>query len=126
MDDREFHQEQLQLFVAFQKQLQTLADAPGGETLSEIAAHYAELVEQPARVLDEAPALVSRMLTTTPQLAEHFPRDLLWYLGGECLHFMPDEEIDRLSALDEQRRLAQRSGDTFDWREARARALRLQ
>lgn len=126
MNDEEFHREQLGLFEAFNQRLQSFAKAPGGEALGELAAQFSGLAAEPERILDDAPALVSRMLTTAPQLTEHFPRDLLWYLGQECLHFMPDEEIERLSALDDQRRDAQRQGQTFDWRAARAGALKLQ
>lgn len=126
MNDAEFHQEQLGLLNAFNERLQAFASAPGGEALNDLAGQFTALVIAPQSVMDEAPALVARMLTTAPQLAEHFPRDLLWYLGGECLHFMPDEEIDRLCGLDEQRREADAQGETFDWREARASALQLQ
>jgi hypothetical protein len=32
-----------------------------------------------------------------------FPRDVLYLLGGECLHYMPDEEISAYQELDELR-----------------------
>ncbi|GAB5414460.1 MAG: hypothetical protein Cons2KO_20630 [Congregibacter sp.] len=126
MNDEEFHREQLGLLAAFAKTLKNTSELPGGETLANLAAQFDELVQRPADVMDEAPALVSRLLTTAPQLAEYFPRDLLWYLGGECLHFMPDEEIDRFSALDQQRRDAVENAEAFDWPSARANALGLQ
>jgi hypothetical protein len=126
MNDTDFHAEQLKLFAQFNDGLQATAALPGGETLTTLAQQFAELVDQPENVMDEAPGLVFRMLTTAPQLAEHFPRDLLWYLGGECLHFMPDEEIERLTTLDEQRRDAAARGERFNWREAQASARGLQ
>jgi hypothetical protein len=126
MNDRDFHQEQLGLFAKFSDGLQATAAMPGGETLAALAEQFAALVAAPDNIMDEAPALVFRMLTIAPQLAEHFPRDLLWYLGGECLHFMPDDEIQQLTLLDEQRRESVSRGETFNWREARASLRGLQ
>ena len=37
-----------------------------------------------------------RFLTHNPELAPAIHRDLLWFFGGDCLHFMPDEEIEKL------------------------------
>ena len=120
MNDRDFHEEQLGLFRAFSERLETIAANPGNENLSELANHVRSLAAHPERLLDDGPPLVARFLTTTPQLAGEFPRDLLWYLGAECLHFMPDDEINRFTALDEARREADTRGERFNWREARA------
>ena len=38
--------------------------------------------------------LISQVFHRYPQIAHLVPRDLLWFFGGDCLHFMPDEEID--------------------------------
>ena len=126
MDDTDFHREQLSLFDAFCQRLRTIAADPAGAGLAELAGQFDDLAARPDAIMDEAPELVARMFTVAPQLAEHFPRDLLWYLGGECLHFMPDEEIERLTALDDQRRAASAAGRDFNWREARSSALGLQ
>jgi hypothetical protein len=50
-----------------------------------------------------------------PQIAHLVPRDLLWYFGGDCLHFMPDEEIDLYTALEERRFEAEENEEPFDW-----------
>ncbi|OUS36944.1 hypothetical protein A9R00_11295 [Oleispira antarctica] len=42
-----------------------------------------------------------RFLTHNPELAPAIHRDLLWFFGGECLHFMPDEEIEKYQMLDD-------------------------
>lgn len=126
MDDREFHGEQLKLFATFNERLQAYAAAPGGEAFAELARDFASLQERSEALLDEGPPLVARMLTTAPQLAQEFPRGLLWYLGGECLHYMPDEEIDRYTALDEQRRDAVARDEPFDWQRALASKSGLQ
>lgn len=122
MNDTEFHQLQLSRFEAFAKRLRDIASAPGGEMLDGLATAVTALSEESAQWLDRAPAQVATMLTTAPQVAELFPRDLLWYLGGECLHFMPDEEIERYSALDEARRASALRQEPFDW-QARCAAI---
>lgn len=126
MDDVTFHKEQLSLLGRFNDLLQAAAASPGGENLANLAEQFQALVSESSRVHDDGPPLIARMLTTAPQLAESFPRETLWYLGGECLHFMPDEEIERYSALDEQRREAHASGRDFDWSSARAAMMKLQ
>ncbi|MFT4769635.1 MAG: hypothetical protein ACI8RN_002784 [Glaciecola sp.] len=126
MNDVDFHTEQMALFEAFNKRLQAYAAAPEGETLAELAQQFGELAADTGQILDEAPALIYRMLTIAPQLTQEFPRDLLWYLGQECLHFMPDDEIERFTLLDEQRRTADSQGQRFNWAEARTMADRLQ
>ncbi|WP_439102608.1 PA2817 family protein [Congregibacter sp.] len=126
MNDTDFHQEQIAHFAAFNQRLQDYAAAPEGATLIELAQQFDVLVANPEKIMDEAPALVYRLLTIAPQFAQEFPRDLLWYLGQECLHFMPDEEIEMFTRLDEQRRDALSEGNTFNWSEARAAAKGLQ
>ncbi|MFO7705035.1 MAG: PA2817 family protein, partial [Halopseudomonas sp.] len=37
--------------------------------------------------------IICQIISRYPQIAHLIPRDLLWYFGGDCLHFMPDEEI---------------------------------
>lgn len=126
MDDTTFHLEQMAQFRDFAERLDKLSAAPGGESLAPMAGLLTELARDPTRIMDEAPALLGRLLTTAPQVIELLPRDLLWYLGGDCLHFMPDDEIDRYTRLDEQRREALVRNETFNWREARAAMLGLQ
>ena len=42
-----------------------------------------------------------RFLTHNPELALAIHRDLLWFFGGDCLHFMPDDEIEKYQMLDD-------------------------
>ena len=37
-----------------------------------------------------------------PQLTPVVPRDLLWFFGGDCLHFLTDEEIDRFQLIEDR------------------------
>uniref|UniRef100_UPI003C739539 PA2817 family protein n=1 Tax=Pseudomonas veronii TaxID=76761 RepID=UPI003C739539 len=46
--------------------------------------------------------MMSQVILRYPQIAHLVPRDLLWFFGGDCLHFMPDEELDLYQALEER------------------------
>ncbi len=73
-----------------------------------------------------AQPLVNRLFTTYPDFAPTLPRELLWFFGGDCLHFMPDEEIALYQQLDELRHEAAARGEIMDLRAARAKLLQLQ
>ena len=79
---------------------------------------YDELIAQMQRGDDErylGQELVSQVFQRYPQIAHQVPRDLLWFFGGECLHFMPDEDIANYQLLDERRSIALERGEAFDW-----------
>jgi hypothetical protein len=63
--------------------------------------------------------ILCQIISRYPQIAHLIPRDLLWYFGGDCLHFMPDEEIAQYQLLDEHQAEAEARGETFDWAQAR-------
>jgi len=71
-----------------------------------------------------APALVDRLFSTYPDFAPTFPRELLWFLGGQCLHYMPDEEIEVFQQLDEMRGTAEKHGEVLDFQAARAKLMK--
>lgn len=57
----------------------------------------------------EAQEVLSRFIRCYANLVPLVKRELLWFIGGECLHFLGDEEIslyqqleDRLYELDKQ------------------------
>jgi len=59
--------------------------------------------------------LICQVFHRYPQVAHMVPRDLLWFFGGDCLHYMPDEEISLFQELDERRHQAELDGLAFDW-----------
>ncbi|WXL24090.1 PA2817 family protein [Ectopseudomonas mendocina] len=59
--------------------------------------------------------LISQIFQRYPQIAHLVPRDLLWFFGGDCLHFMPDEEIEMYQTLEERRFQAEENDEPFDW-----------
>jgi hypothetical protein len=66
-----------------------------------------------------------RIVAAHPFLAPQVPRDLFWLFGGDCLHFMPDEEISLYQQLDELRFEAENDNTVFDYEKQRARILGL-
>lgn len=59
--------------------------------------------------------LICQVIQRYPQIAHLVPRDLLWFFGGDCLHFMPDEELELYQQLEERRYDAEQNGEAFDW-----------
>ncbi len=55
--------------------------------------------------------LLSTIVSSFPHITPHVPRDLFWYFGGDCLHYLGDEEIGYFQALDEAFHLAQENGE---------------
>jgi hypothetical protein len=90
------------------------------------AGAFKALCDNAGDLYSDGPALVTRLFTTYPDFAPTFPRELLWFLGGECLHFMPDDEIELHQQLEELRTAAAAAGETLDLRAARSKLLKLQ
>ena len=59
--------------------------------------------------------LICQVIQRYPQIAHLIPRDLLWFFAGDCLHYMPDEEIEMYQALEERRFEAEENEEPFDW-----------
>ena len=99
---------------------------PEGDSLRELAERFTALSTGQGDLYLDGPGLISRLFTTYPDFAPTFPRDLLWFLGGECLHYMPDEEISAYQKLDDLRAEAAEKGETLNMRDARASLMGLQ
>ena len=127
MDDAQYARycrDQLQDFAAtMTKRTEHL---PENDSLRELAVSFAQLADGERDLYLDGTALVSRLFTTYPDFAPSFPRDLLWFLAGECLHYMPDEEIALYQQLDEMRAEASAWGQILDLRQARNSLKQLQ
>jgi hypothetical protein len=92
--DESYVEEQKQLLADFAREfLERTRDLGPQDGLRELALAFGELSAGDGDLYAEGPPLVSRLFTVYPEFAPTFPRALLWFLGAECLHFMPDEEI---------------------------------
>ncbi len=127
MDDAQYASHCRQLLEQFAgDMIKRTEHLPESDSLRELAAAFGELCDGSRDLYLDGPALVSRLFTTYPDFAPAFPRDLLWFLAGECLHYMPDEEIETYQQLDELRAEAAASGKVLDLRQARASLQQLQ
>ena len=81
------------------------------ERFDEMTASLAESTED----LYVGQDIISQVFQRYPQIAHLVPRDLLWFFGGDCLHFMPDEEIDKYQQLEDRRYAALENGEDCDW-----------
>lgn len=68
--------------------------------------------------------LICQVIQRYPQIAHLVPRDLLWFFAGDCLHFMPDDELDLYQRLEELRHEAEQAGEAFDWQQAKQQLSR--
>jgi hypothetical protein len=59
--------------------------------------------------------MICQVFQRYPQVAHLVPRDLLWFFGGDCLHYMPDDEIALFQELEERRYQAEQNNQPFDW-----------
>jgi len=82
-----------------------------------------ELTELPnsggSVLLIQGQQLFCRIVAAYPHCMPLVPRDLLWFFGGDCLHYMPDEEIHIFQQLDEMRQNAKESNQPFAYESAR-------
>ena len=84
------------------------------------------LLEAQPLKLDEITDQVNTLFTHFADLTPLFPRDILFFLGGDCLHYMPDEEIQAYQAPDELRYSAESQGKSFDWETSKHSLKKLQ
>ena len=126
--DQEYYIYHLELLTAFSAQIQSLppfnSEHPS-EDDQEFLAALAELQQQPQGInfLEQGQVLMCRVVGSYPHLMPLLYRDLLWFFGGDCLHFMPDEEIAVFQRLDEQREEAKEQQVPFSYKEARAKSM---
>ena len=127
MNDAQYLQHCRELLADFAGDLtERTRHLPEEDPLRELAAAFQGAEAEGADLQTQGGALAVRLFTTYPDLAPLLPRQLLWFFGGDCLHYMPDEEIRQFQELDESRLAAADRGECLDLREARAKLLNLQ
>lgn len=128
--DQEYYTYHLELLAAFSAQIQQLSPfntEPLNEDDQEFLVALAQLQQQPHGIsfLEQGQVLMCRVVGAYSHLMPLLYRDLLWFFGGDCLHFMPDEEITVFQQLDEQREDAKQQQIPFNYKEARAKLMGL-
>ena len=78
-----------------------------------------EMSEYNDDISEKGQWLTGRVVSAYSHLMPLLSRDLLWFFGGNCLHYMPDEEINFYQQLDELRFSAEDAGHDFDYAAAK-------
>lgn len=73
----------------------------------------------------EGQELICKVIASYPNITPLIHRDLMWFFGGDCLHFMPDDEIANYQLLDERRFEAEDKGEEFYFENERAKVFGL-
>ena len=68
-------------------------------------------------------SIICRIVTHYQHITPSVNRDLFWFFGGECLHYMADEELALYQQLDEK--LYQSDATTLDYAELKASVFKL-
>jgi hypothetical protein len=126
MDDEHYRLHCLEVLGKFSQFMQSQSEACSPEDPIRALSEGFTRISSGEGLYEEGPQLVSRLFASCPHLSPAFPRELLWFLGGDCLHNMPDEEIALYQQLDELREQACASGEQLNLTEARAKLLKLQ
>ena len=127
MTDEQYLQYCRGLLADFARTMATRTeDLPEGHALRELALAYLHLADAGQDLYSSGPQLITRLFDTYPEFAPTFPRQLLWFFGGDCLHYMADDEITEFQQLEEMRLAAAARGETFNFQESRAKLLKLQ
>lgn len=120
-----YHLDLLNAFIAQIKQQPPFIYEDMSADDAEFLAALDELAQNSQAVswLDNGQTLMCRIVGSYPHLMPLLYRDLLWFFGGDCLHYMPDEEINIFQQLDELRETAKSENQSFNYKETRAKLL---
>lgn len=78
-----------------------------------------ETTEHSESFTEQGQWLIDKIVLSYEHLLMYLSRDLLWFFGGNCLHYMSDEEIRFYQQLDELRHAAESQNRPFDMLEAK-------
>lgn len=126
MNDSEYREMCLEMAGRFARRIGEEAGRSSPDDPLRKLAQGFERIANGDDIYEDGPRLVRKLFSSCPQLAPDFPRDLLWFIGGDCLHLMTDEELAKFQQLDEMRAEAAARGEVLDYHEERAKLLNLQ
>ncbi|MFT6915833.1 MAG: putative membrane protein YccC [Motiliproteus sp.] len=89
------------LLSQLQQALEKINSTDSAENINNRFAVIFEMIDNAEEYNHLAQDAISDLITLHPNLSHLVPRLLLWQLGGSCLHFLSDEEMDEFSAMSE-------------------------
>ncbi|MFK4751988.1 MULTISPECIES: PA2817 family protein [Oceanospirillaceae] len=72
------------------------------DMIHQLAALIDQLTQQSETAYEDTRQWLNNLMMHTPQLAPAIDRELLWIFGGDCLHYLTDEEIRLFQQQDEE------------------------
>ncbi len=69
--------------------------------------------------------LIECIIANYPTIAPALNRDILWLLGGNCMHYLGDDEINDFQRIDELIYEAKNNGKDLSFTDAKTAVLRL-
>ena len=118
------HQALLQALLQHCMQTLPFSSEQANEVDLELLAMLQRLSEAQQRTEDydsDGQSLICRIVGQYSHITPAVNRDLFWYFGGDCLHYMGNEEIELYQQLDE----LLHDGEAVDYNEARAKVFKL-
>ena len=76
-------------------------------------------------IYEQGQYLIERIIANYPMITPVLNRDILWILGGNCLHYLGDEEIEQYQQLDEIIYQAQIDNEPVSFQQAKRLAFKL-
>jgi hypothetical protein len=117
-DRHSFHLNLLKIAYNNLIQQPTFKDAEASEELEfldQFAAVVNDFEHHRPEAYEDGQTLLVRLVRGYPQFVPLLARDLFWLFGGECLHFMSDEEIEQFQQLDETQAELEASNTPVDY-----------
>ncbi len=119
------------LFEQFSDQCRSGLPSHGNYTedaIRELLEGFAQLSQHLAGddALERGQTLLCRIIAHFPDLTPMMHRDLLWYFGGDCLHFLSDSELEQYQQLEEryyQQTTAEDDSQSGHYRDLRAKVF---
>lgn len=75
-------------------------DMPNNETLDQLKKLLIDFEQSTDSAILDSQQWLAKIFNFYPQLAPIIPRALLWFVGGECLHYLTDEELRAFEEVD--------------------------
>lgn len=95
----------------------------GGIISDEILHQLTQVIDQLTQHTDsgytQGQDWITHIFNHLPQLSPAIERDLLWFFGGDCLHFLTDEEINLFQQIDEIEAQHEQEQKPFDRQSAK-------
>ena len=86
----------------YQAAKQAIPDDESGRSLNDQFQATLAALDTDNDYIFPAETLLTNLITFYPNLTPAIPRELLWAVGGSCMHFLSDEEIEHYSSIDSQ------------------------